>query len=424
MNHEILKQVIFDQHQVIRDMKIVDRDYTMEPLANYILVGMRRAGKSTLLYGRVQKLIASGVDWNQIIYINFEDERLSEFSLDDFNDIVQTAAELSDKKPYYFLDEVQNIPGWERFARRMADSHANICITGSNASMLSREMEAKLGGRYLSLEIMTYDFPEYLDSQEIGHDQGALYTSSQNGKIRAAASAYLKNGGFPESVFYRDKRTYAENIYQKILLGDIAGRYAIRNLSALRILMKKIAETVTSEISFSRLHSAVNASGARCSKDSVVAYISYAEDAYLLFHTQNYIAKFAERESTPRYYFYDNGLLNLFLIHKEPLLLENIVALHLKRLYHNQLYYFKSSKTGIDIDFYIPEKNMAIQVTYTLNDMDKDREIKSLVALSRDPHLKAEQYIIVTYEDDEKVFTADGIQIHVFPLYQYLLQRF
>lgn len=422
MNHEVLKQVIFDQRQIIRNTTVNHRNYILEAGANYIMVGVRRAGKSTMLYEHVQNKIKEGIGWDQIIYINFEDERLAEFTITDFNDIVQTASELSDQPPYYYLDEVQNIRGWERFARRMADAHEKIFITGSNAAMLSSEMEARLGGRFLSLEIMTYSFPEYLNAIGVKYDQEALYTSELNGKIRSAAGTYMKNGGFPESALFRDKRAYAENIYQKILLGDIAGRYAIRNTQALRILMKKVAETVGREITFSRLHNAVNATGVKCSKDSVITYISYAEEAFLLFHSKNIIAAFSERESTPRYYFYDNGLLNLFLIHKESLLLENAVALHLKRRYKNQIYYFKSDKTGIDIDFYIPEEKIAIQVTYTLNEMDMKRETNSLVLLSRDNNLKAEQYIIVTFEDDERKLDMENIQIRVVPLYKFLLE--
>lgn len=122
MNHALLKSVIYDQHEFIRNFQIVPRDYEFEENGNYVLVGLRRAGKSTLLYKIVLDLVASGVDWEQIIYINFEDERLSEFTVADFNDLLSVQSEMSDKKGYFFLDEVQNIDGWEKFARRMADA--------------------------------------------------------------------------------------------------------------------------------------------------------------------------------------------------------------------------------------------------------------------------------------------------------------
>jgi uncharacterized protein len=247
------------------------------------------------LYKIVQDLIAKGTDWNRIIYINFEDERLSEFSEGDFNDILGVQAELSDKKGYFFLDEIQNIDGWEKFARRLADSKGCTYITVSNAKMLSGEIETTLGGRY---------FNEYL-----------IY------------------GGFPESLLYQNKREYVSSVYQKILLGDIAARNNIRNTNALRIMMKKLAESVKDEISFTKLHNILKTIGVTVSKDSIIDYAGYAQESYLIFTVRNYFAKFAEKESNPKYYFSDNGLLHLFLQDTDTALLENLIAVTLSQKY-------------------------------------------------------------------------------------------
>lgn len=422
MNHDLIKQVIYDQRRVIRAAQIVHRNYVLEPAANHIIVGLRRAGKSTLLYERVQELVASGVAWDQIVYVNFEDERLVGFGLADFNDIVEVAAELTDAVPYYFFDEIQNVEGWERFARRLADAHERVSITGSNAEMLSSEMERRLGGRYLATEVMPYDFAEYLTARNIQHDDEALHASELVGKLRRAAGDYLTGGGLPESVGYLDRRTYAENVYQKVLLGDIVARQALRNVSGLRMLMKKIAETVTSPVTFGALRKALAATGLRASTDSVIDYVGYAEDAYLLFHTQNYVAKFAQRESTPRYYFGDNGLLNLFLVDKASLLLENAVALSLRRRFGHGVWYLKSERTGIDVDFYLPGGDMAVQVAYTLGDQDYEREVGSLVALARDEQLAPRRSVIVTYADDERAIKEGSASIEVLPLYKFLFE--
>lgn len=421
MNHEIIKQIIFEQREIIKNVKIVKRDYSFEKEANYILVGLRRAGKSTLLYKIARDIVEQGADWEQIIYINFEDERLIEFTVNDFNDIVQTAGELTMKKAYYFLDEVQNIEGWEKFARRMADAGERIYITGGNATMLSQEMSARLGGRFWTKKIMPYSFKEYLDALQVSYNDEAMYNARKNGLIRKSAKDYLMEGGFPESLNFIDKRGYVENIYQKVLLGDIAGRYAIRNVKGLKVLLKKIAETITSEVSYTKLYNTVKSVGVQCSKDSIISYTGYAINAYLIFETKNYIAKFMESETTPRFYFNDNGLLNLFLVNKNSLLLENIVATHLNRKYTDDLFYFKSLKIGIDVDFYIPNSSMAVQVTYTLNEGNVDREINSLVALSKWDNEKVESYMIVTYEDNEKIIEIEGISIAVLPLYKFLL---
>ena len=229
MNHTILKTVIYDQHELIRNFQIVPRDYEFEESGNYVLVGLRRAGKSTLLYKLVLDLIAGGADWEQIIYVNFEDERLSEFTAADFNDLLSVQSEMSDKKGYFFLDEVQNIDGWEKFARRMADAKEHIYITGSNARMLSREIETTLGGRFFSKKVTPYDFGEYLTACEIPHEEPDLLATRSNGKIRAACAQYLQFGGLPESLQYKVKREYISSVYQKVLLGDIITRNSIRN---------------------------------------------------------------------------------------------------------------------------------------------------------------------------------------------------
>ena len=422
MNHEVIKQVIYEQHAIIRSAVINERAYTFEPNANYILTGLRRSGKSTLLFSIVQKLIADGADWNQIVYVNFEDERLVEFELADFSDLVEVSSELSDKTPYFFLDEVQNVDGWERFARRMADAKEHVYITGSNSKMLSSEMEARLGGRYLSKVIMPYNFKEYLTARQIPYNDEALYTSKGIGRLKKASEELMHDGGFPESLDFIDKRVYVENVYQKVLLGDIALRNDIRKVTGLRILMKKIAETICSEISYSKLYRVVNGIGVKISKDSIISYIEYAKQAYLLFSLENYFAKFTERESTPKYYFEDNGLLNLFLINKDTALLENIVAVALKRSCREAFYYLKSEKTSIDIDFYVQEEATAIQVAYSiLETAAYDREVNNLLKLA-DSFPEAKRLCIVTL-GEEKIIQQHGVKIEVIPLYRFLLER-
>ena len=185
MNHTIIKQVVLDQIEFIKTAEIVNREYAFEKNVNYVLVGLRRAGKSYLLYKMVRELIAQGCDWSQIIYINFEDERLLGFTAADFHDIVETAYELSDSKEiYYFFDEIQIIDGWEHFVRRLADQKKHVNITGSNAKMLSSEMESVLGGRYISKMIMPFSFGEVLEYKQIAYDEDALLTTSKVAKVR------------------------------------------------------------------------------------------------------------------------------------------------------------------------------------------------------------------------------------------------
>lgn len=419
MNHELLKRVIYDQHEVIARAQIVPRKYHMERNANYVLTGLRRAGKSTMLYSTAQQLVAEGASWDEITFVNFEDERLGEFSTADFDDIIAVQSEMCGGHGYFFFDEIQNVDGWERFARRLADSKEYVRITGSNAKMLSNEIEGVLGGRYLSRQIDTYSFAEYLDALHVPRDDRAISSTRSSGIIRKHFDDYLHFGGFPESVAYENKREYASSVYQKTLLGDIIARNKVRNANALRLLVKKMAESVCSDISFSKLHHVLKSAGVSVSKDTVIDYVSFAKDAYLAFSIGNGFAKFADRESTPKYYFSDNGLLNLFLFKKDTALLENVVATHLHRLEPNGLSFLKSAKTGIDVDFFLPSRGTAVQVCYSLDDSSYEREVGNLTKLARSFD-GADRYVIATYGDERQVET-DGVDIEVVPAYKLLL---
>ena len=421
MNHDKIREVIFDNRTFIQSEQIVYRDCQFDDKVNYVLVGLRRAGKSTLLYERVQELVKNGVSWNQIVYINFEDERLTEFALSDCNDIVQVASELTDEKPYYFFDEIQNIDGWEKFARRMADAKERVCITGSNARMLSREIETTLGARYMAKKIYPYSFAEFLRAKDIPCDKNALSATKSRGKIAAACDEYLAHGGFPELFLHTDKRGYLTGVYQKILLGDVALRNGIRNDKALRLLVKKIAESVCSEISYSKLHGILKAIGVTLGKDTLIDYIDYVKDAYLLFTIKNYVAAFAEKESNPKYYFNDNGILNLFLMKGDTAGLENVVAVTLSKRYGEELYYFKSAKSGIDVDFYVPQTQSAYQVAYSIEGTARAREVANLEKMAK--HFpEAKQFFIVTKEEKE-VIQTNKAEIHVVPMYEFLLEE-
>lgn len=419
MNHSVIKRVIFDQIEVIREAEITSRDYSFEKGMNYVLVGLRRAGKSTLLYKLAKDLVESGCDWSQIIYVNFEDDRLLGFTMEDFNDILEVSYELCDRKDiYYFFDEIQVVDGWEHFARRMADQKKHVYITGSNAKMLSSEMEAVLGGRYLSKMIMPFSFGEACTHKATEHDEEALLTSSKIGKIRRTCQEYLSHGGLPEAQGLSNKREYIKSVYEKVLLGDIATREKIKNPAALRLMMKKIAETVMHEISFNTLAGNVKATGIKTSTDSMIEYTSFAENAYLLFRTRNFVSKFAEKENVPRLYFYDNGMLALFLVDKAPVLLENAVAVHLKRKYSDEIYYYKSRQTGIDIDFYLPDEGTAIQVAYRLEGSE-EREIGNLLSFAQ----KKEdvRHLIIVTNEEETIIKKDGFEIEVVPIHRFLL---
>jgi predicted AAA+ superfamily ATPase len=234
--------------------------------------------------------------------------------------------------------------------------------------------------------------------------------------IRKAFASYLHVGGLPEVLSYQDKRAYLSRVYQKILLGDIIARNGIRNPKALELMMKKRAESVKDVVSFSRLHHLLGEIGVEVSKDSLIEYTGYAEDSYLLFPLRNYVSP----DGGAKWYFSDNGLLSLFLVQKDPLLLENLVAVALSRRYPHDLFFFKSEKTGIDVDFYLPNEHKAIGVIYTLGGSTDDREIRNLVALAKSlGDLK--RLVLLTYEEERDLVVGD-IHIEVLPVWKWLLE--
>ena len=300
----------------------------------------------------------------------------------------------------------------------MADQKKHVYITGSNAKMLSSEMEKVLGGRYLSKMIMPFSLSETFEYKKIPYDEKAMLTTSKSAKIRSACQEYILSGGLPEAQFLSNKREYIKSVYEKVLLGDIIEREKVNNKMALRLMIKKIAETVIHEISFNTLAGNVKATGVKTSADTMIDYVSYAENAYLLFRNRNYVSKFSEKESLPRFYFYDNGILSLFLIDKPSVLLENAVAVFLRRRYGENVYYYKSRQTGIDIDFYLPNENYAIQVAYSLEEAE-DREIKSLISFAGKK--EGIQRLIIVTNEEERIITKDDFTIEVIPVYKFII---
>jgi len=418
MNKDVLKQVIADNQLEIPNYKIVRRDFSFEEFGNYVFVGIRRAGKSFLLYQRIQQLLEQGLKWDELLYINFEDERLSGFTSDDLNMLLEVHWEMYGKKPILFLDEIQNIANWEKFARRLADTKHRVYITGSNAKMLSNDIQTTLGGRYIAVEIYPYDLKEFLTANRTDFARNTLLSTKGKAEVLRQFNNYFYFGGFPEGAMLSSKRDYLTSVYQKIFLGDIATRHLIENTFALKILFKKVAESVKQPISFSRLANIVSSTGVKIGTNTVINYMDYAKDAWLITPVQNIASKIVDKETNPKYYFTDNGLLNLFLLDGNTALLENLVAVTLLRKYgRNDAVYFYNK--GIEVDFYVPEIQLAIQACYNLNDAEtRKRETTALLQLSK--RIEVKKMLIITMEE-EGTITENGATIEIVPVWKWLL---
>jgi len=419
MDRNILKTVIADNQIEVPRYKVIPRDFTFEEFGNYVFVGIRRAGKSFLLYQRMQQLIAQGIQWDEMLYINFEDERLVGMSLEDLNLLLEVHLEMYGKKPILFLDEIQNIVGWEKFARRMADTKHRVYITGSNAKMLSHDIQTTLGGRYIPVDVYPYNFKEFLTANEISFDEASLLSTEGKAEVLRKFNDYFYFGGFPESAEFTGKRDYLTSVYQKIYLGDIATRHSVDNTFALRIMFKKLAESVKQPLSFTRIANIVSSTGAKVGTQTVINYIEYAKEAWLISSLQNIAGKLVDKEANPKYYFADNGILNLFLLDGNTSLLENLVAINLLRKYGRSDAVFFYNK-GIEVDFYIPDEATAIQVCYNLDNSDGtfDREVGALLKLSN--VLECNKLMIIT-RDNERTLEVDNKTIEVIPVWKWLL---
>lgn len=415
MNRDVLKQIIIDQKEMYLDNPLISRDYDLEENVNYCFVGIRRTGKSYMMYQQIHNLMNDGISSSQIVYVNFEDERLLEIGVDDLNTILEIGIEFSGSKgkPYLFLDEIQNVDGWEKFVRRVADMKYRINITGSNSKMLSKEIASTLGGRFMIVNVFPYSFKEYLSANHIENIMVDQIGTKKRADIVSQYEQYVTYGAFPELVDIKNKRVFLNNIYQTVYLRDIITRNKITNDFAVRLILKKIAESVTKALSFNRLTNIVKSTGISIGKQTVINYVGHMLDSYLIFSLQNY----ASKKTSPKYYFMDTGLLGLMLLDCKTAQLENLVAVELIRRYgFENVYFFENN---IEVDFYVPSENLAIQVSMqVLDDVDTlERETKVFVKLNQ--FIPDTKCLLIT-NSEETTLKCDDIEIDMIPAWKWL----
>lgn len=417
MELQYIKKIILEYHDFIQSIELKRRYFPIETQANYVIIGPRRAGKTYYLYQLIQEFCERGNKIEDIVFLNFEDERFMEFRHQDFDSILQAYRELFDKKPILFFDEIHIVAGWEKFVRRLADTGYRVYVSGSNAQMLSSDIATTLGGRFMVKEILPLSFREYLAFQNFSVAEQDLLRDSKVALIKRFYRKFFYSGAFPETLLFAQSQDYLRNLYQKLLYGDIMLRHEIRNDTALKLLVKKLAESVGDESSYRRITNLVKATGVKISPDTIIDYLSYLKDAYLIFSLQNFASKFSERESKKKYYFMDNGFLNLFLLEGNSFLLENLAYLELYRRYAEEIYFYRDT---YEIDFYLPETASLIQVSYSLRQPEtRKREVRALLSVSK--KIKAESFLILTHEE-EYTIEESGKKIEVKPMWKWLLE--
>jgi hypothetical protein len=418
--------------QIMRDFHLSDnfdvKTRTLQPPIDtkkiITLIGVRRCGKTSILYDMINKL-SSSIDKTKIVFLNFEDERL-ELEVDELDLILQSFSELYPEQNlsecYFFFDEIQNITGWEKFVRRVYDSISkNIFITGSNSKLLSSEIATSLRGRTLSYEVYPLSFVEYLSFKDIRVD---LYSSKSLAHIKNAQELYLKNGAFPETLFLEEQyvNQTLQEYFNVLLYMDLAQRYNISNTVALKFFLKRIIASSTKQISINKIYNELKSAGIKIGKNTLYDFLDYVQNIYLALTLYKFDNSLVNKELGERkIYSIDIGLNNATEFKFSDNIgksLENAVFLELKRNY-SELFYYRDANS--ECDFIINEKNSitkAIQVTYDMADSDtKNREIKGLVNACK--NFKLNSGLIITYDTEEDII-EDGIDIKVIPFYKWV----
>ncbi|MBU1203497.1 MAG: ATP-binding protein [Nanoarchaeota archaeon] len=393
------------------------------------IIGPRRAGKTYLCFKKIKELLKEAIPKNNILYINFEDEKLIGSDAKDLDELLNKFYELSEinKKYdiYLFLDEVHIVKNWDVWVRRINEMHKNIKIilTGSSSKLLSREISTRLRGRVLSIELYPLSFKEYLNWGEINYDIKTLSNSKDRFKIKKEFKKYLTEGGYPAILTNKeiDSSTILQRQFETVIFRDIVERHNIKEIKKLRILAKLLFESVTKEISYNRLSNKLKSLGFNISKNTIIEYISYFEDAYLFFQNLKYEYSLTKQlGSIKKVYCIDNGVLNsVSFKFSEDIgrLMENLVYVELKRR-GKEIFYHKKN---YECDFLVKEKNKiteVIQVTKELNDENSKREFGGLIEALEKYKLKMGTIITKDTEKEERI---KGKMIKVTPIWKWLL---
>lgn len=411
MQRNILERIVADQIENFKSKpcgieRKIDPVKVIKSKQITVITGIRRSGKSTLL-------TQLGGKFESYYYLNFDDERLLKFSVDDFDDLLLIWKKLY-KADVIFLDEVQNVDNWERFVRRIYDEGFKVFVTGSNAKLLSGELSTHLTGRYIKIELFPFSFDEYLSLRKF--DPSSIMTTEKLAKLLRLTDEYIEHGGFPEYLVFKDHE-YLKRIYEDILYKDLIVRFKIRDVKSFRELANYLFTNFTSEISYNNLQKYLNFK----SVASVKNFIGFIQESYLISELYKYDHSLKKQVTyNKKIYVIDNGLRNEVSFRTSSdsgKLLENLIFIQLKRK-ASELYFFKGKK---ECDFLIKYKNRivsAIQVTDYLNEKNKDREFAGLVEAMTTFNLKKGTIITRSQEDD---FVSEGRRISVVPIHNWLL---
>ncbi len=384
-----LSKIVGSQRNNIerRNPGIIRQDLKkVNPIENFAIVisGIRRCGKSTLLLQSMNRE-------EKFNYLNFEDPRLSELELKDFELLEEVFARDSGENDLYYFDEIQNLSGWESYVRYLLDNNKKVIITGSNASLLSREPGTKLTGRNLRMELFPFSFREFLDFSDLKDSEDSFHK-------------YLFLGGFPEFL-----RTGMDEVHQNLLLDiiarDIVYRHNIKNPEVITEIAVYLLGNISREFTLSKLKKTFTSIG---SVTTLSSYLDFLKDAYIIFTLPRFSYSLKSRQINPKkVYAIDNGFIRANSIGFSDdygRLLENHVFLELRKRYR-EIFYFRENG---ECDFLVKEKTKitkAIQVCYEVNTHNKEREINGLLEAMESFGL--DKGYILTFNQKDEIILGD-----------------
>lgn len=429
MRKDIIKNLITDFHEKgIPPVKPRLLEIPVNLKKIIALTGVRRSGKTFQLYNVINRLIKQKIKLKNILYFNFEDERIDKNTFI-LNNIIESYQELYPEinlgNCYFLFDEIQNIDGWEKFVRRIYEQISkNIFITGSNSKMLSREISTSLRGRSINYEIYPLNFEEYLNFLGIEINLNSTRSISA---IVNIFEKFLSGGGFPElvSVDNEIKDRVLQEYFNVMIFRDLIERYDITQTEILKYFCKRVIGNSSKEFSVNKIYNEIKSQGYKISKDTIYEFQNYVESIYLAFFIPKYSRSIVKQEfSKKKVYSIDNGLaasVDAFFIKNKGTALENLVFLELIKSGKKILYY----SNNFECDFLLMENEKvceAIQVCFDINDIDtKNREEKGLINVCREFQLK--RGLILTIYDEQK-YTVNGITIEIMPVYKYILKKY
>jgi predicted AAA+ superfamily ATPase len=406
-----------------------DRNFAEIPGKVDVAMGMRRTGKTFFCYQKMRELAASGVQRDRILYLNFEDERLLDFSVKDFQSILDIYYARfpanKDVTCYLFFDEIQRIDQWELFIRRILDTEkVRIFLTGSSSKLLSSEISTSLRGRSLATEIFPYSFSEYLKARGVFAEPPKNFGSRTAAILRRAMADYFASGGFPEVLGLEPhlRVEVLQGYIDSVILKDVIERHRVGNVIALKHLVSHVMHVPGGKFSVNKFYNTLKSMGIKCTKSSLYEYLDHLIDAYLLYrvpiHTHSEKARML---NPPKIYSIDTGVLGAMTFRKSANsgpLLENLVFLHMRRLDYEMEYV--STGDGGETDFLarhrISGKTVLIQACWDMADRKTfNRELRGLHNAMK--NLAIDSGTIVTWDDEE---TLEG-NIALVPVWKWLL---